>query len=114
MGRARRMVARDRKRALFIWAIGSALFANVVAFFGISYFDQTIVAWYGLLAIISTVFVVAKRDSARESKPDSSRAKILAEHADLVAQLPVAGSEDGEFVEQTAGRFHRVPDTASI
>jgi hypothetical protein len=53
VGRARRAVARDRKKALFLWALGAALFANVVAFFGISYFDQTIVAWYGLLALIS-------------------------------------------------------------
>ena len=51
VGRARRM-APDRGHELFAWAIGSALFANVVAFFGIGYFDQTIVAWYALLAII--------------------------------------------------------------
>jgi hypothetical protein len=53
LGRARRAAAKDKKTALFIWALGAALFANVIAFFGISYFDQTIVAWYGLLAIIS-------------------------------------------------------------
>lgn len=53
-GRARRMAA-CRRDQLFIWAIGCALFANVVAFFGISYFDQTIVAWYALLAMIVAV-----------------------------------------------------------
>lgn len=53
--RAGRSAGRDKQRALFAWAIGSALFANVVAFFGISYFDQTMVAWYTLLASISAV-----------------------------------------------------------
>ncbi len=35
------------------WALGAALFSSVVAFLGISYFDQTIVLWYSLLAMIS-------------------------------------------------------------
>ncbi|MHB8524812.1 MAG: O-antigen ligase family protein [Candidatus Acidiferrales bacterium] len=52
LGKARNGIE-DRKRELFLWAIGSALFANSVAFFGISYFDQTIVAWYALLAIVA-------------------------------------------------------------
>jgi hypothetical protein len=55
LGRARRYCEGDRKQELFIWAIGASLFANVVAFFGIGYFDQIIVAWYALLAMISTV-----------------------------------------------------------
>ncbi len=57
VGRARRAVSKDKKRALFIWAIGSALFANVVAFIGISYFDQTMMVWYALLAMISVVII---------------------------------------------------------
>lgn len=56
VGRARR-AASDQKQALFLWALGSALLAHVFAFFGISYFDQTIVAWYALLAIISAIAV---------------------------------------------------------
>ena len=60
VGRARRAVARDKKKALFLWALGAALFANVVAFFGISYFDQTIVAWYGLLALISATVALPR------------------------------------------------------
>jgi hypothetical protein len=57
LGRARRRAAKDKPRALFFWGLGAALFANTVAFFGISYFDQTIVAWYGLLALISAAVV---------------------------------------------------------
>jgi hypothetical protein len=53
LGKARRAAERDNKKtALFFWALGAALFANVVAFVGVSYFDQTMVAWYALLAMI--------------------------------------------------------------
>jgi hypothetical protein len=53
-----KMIGKARKRAAnrttehFIWALGAAMFANVVAFFGIAYYDQTMVVWYLLLAII--------------------------------------------------------------
>jgi len=53
VGRARRAPGIDKRTRLFLWAVGAALFANVVAFFGISYFDQTIVAWYALLGMIA-------------------------------------------------------------
>lgn len=41
-----------------LWVLGAALFSNVVAFFGISYFDQTIVSWYTLMAMIATATTV--------------------------------------------------------
>jgi hypothetical protein len=68
LGRARRAASKEPKRALFLWAVGSALFANVVAFFGISYFDQTIVAWYALLAMIS-VAVTQQKKKIAQPKP---------------------------------------------
>jgi hypothetical protein len=54
LGRARRAVEGEKGEERFIWAMGACLFANLVAFFGISYFDQTIVAWYAILAMIGT------------------------------------------------------------
>ena len=45
----------DPQNEFFIWALGVALFSNTVAFFGIIYFDQSVVGWYGLLAMISVV-----------------------------------------------------------
>jgi hypothetical protein len=53
VGRKRKSVEGDTRSEWFLWLLGSALFANVVAFFGISYFDQTKVAWFALLAVIS-------------------------------------------------------------
>jgi hypothetical protein len=38
-----------------LWCIGVSLFAHVVSFFSISYFDQIIVFWYILIAIISAI-----------------------------------------------------------
>jgi hypothetical protein len=55
LGRARKAVEGDRRQEIFIWAFGAGLFANCVAFFGISYFDQTMVLWYLLLAMICAV-----------------------------------------------------------
>lgn len=68
VGRARRYYAGDRRQEKFIWAISATLFANVVAFMGVSYFDQTIVPWYAVLSIISTVTLPARRQR-RIAKP---------------------------------------------
>jgi hypothetical protein len=55
LGRFRLADSSDRNAQKLSWILGAALFANLVAFFGITYFDQTVVAWYVLLAMISTV-----------------------------------------------------------
>jgi len=78
LGRARRAAGKDRKRALFLWALGSALFANVVAFFGISYFDQTMVAWYALLAMIPAAIAF---------RPKKEALGVPGRAADLVSPL---------------------------
>jgi hypothetical protein len=53
IGRARK-TAKSSADARLIWALGCAMFANAVAFFGIFYFDQSILVWYGLLAMVAT------------------------------------------------------------
>jgi len=53
-GRALRMQPSHATQRL-IWGLGAALFAHVVSFMGVSYFDQIIVIWYMLLAMITTV-----------------------------------------------------------
>jgi hypothetical protein len=64
LGRARKLVE-NKKQQSFLWTLGAALFANAVAFFGISYVDQTQVVWYGLLAAISaTALTIPTRVSA--------------------------------------------------
>jgi hypothetical protein len=53
IGKARRSVRGNRSQELYYWIFGAALFSHIVGFFGISYFDQTRMAWYALLAMIS-------------------------------------------------------------
>jgi CDP-diglyceride synthetase len=45
----------NRPAQLTLWAIGSALFTHTISFFGIAYFDQIVVFWYFMLAMISTM-----------------------------------------------------------
>ena len=54
IGTARKSVeGADPRKEWFLWFLGSALLAHIVAFFGISYFDQTRVAWFATLAMVS-------------------------------------------------------------
>lgn len=54
VGEARKAVeGKDRSAEWHLWLLGAALLANAVAFFGISYFDQTKVSWFALLAMVS-------------------------------------------------------------
>jgi hypothetical protein len=61
LGRARKAYEGDRKQEFLVWALGASLFANVVAFMGVQYFDQIIVAWYLILAIISVVTLASRK-----------------------------------------------------
>jgi hypothetical protein len=54
IGRARKAVEGNREKEWYFWLLGAALFSHIVAFFGISYFDQTRMSWFALLAMIVT------------------------------------------------------------
>jgi hypothetical protein len=51
----RTLKEQPRGPQIFIWSLGAALFAHVVNFLSISYFDQNTIAWYMLLAMISSL-----------------------------------------------------------
>jgi hypothetical protein len=53
IGKARKAVEGDNEKEWMLWILGAGLFAHIVGYFGISYFDQTRVAWFALLAMIS-------------------------------------------------------------
>ncbi len=57
------------KDARLIWAIGAALFANTTGFFGIVYFDQSVLAWYALLVMIQVTPTFCATQSEPESEP---------------------------------------------
>ena len=60
LGKARKAARNEAKRQWFYWFLASALFSHVVAYFGISYFDQTQFAWFALLAMIVAGTAVRK------------------------------------------------------
>ncbi len=52
LGKAMRRVRWNSKQEWSLWILGCALLSHVVGFVGISYFDQTQMAWFILLAIV--------------------------------------------------------------
>ena len=66
----------DRRQQFFVWAFGASLLANVVGFFGISYFDQTIVVWYAILAMIGAIYL--QQPAAKTTKPQPAEAQVAA------------------------------------
>jgi hypothetical protein len=55
IGNARKAVEGDRDKEWLFWLMGATLFAQLLAYFGIDYFDQMKFVWYALLAMISAV-----------------------------------------------------------
>jgi hypothetical protein len=60
IGTARKMVNGDRKQEWFLWCLGSTLFANVVAHFGINYLAQLIMGLLPMVVCISVATFEAK------------------------------------------------------
>lgn len=52
LGHAGSQVNRDRQEKWGLWLLGSALFAHIVSFLGISFSDQSSFGWYALLSLI--------------------------------------------------------------
>jgi hypothetical protein len=69
---AGRLNAGRKNAEKFFWFLSAAIFSHVVGFFGICYFDQTIVAWNALLAMVvaATLGVTVELESCFEKKPD--------------------------------------------
>ena len=78
IGRARKRVQGDLRQEWYFWILGSALFCHVVAFFGISYFDQTRFSWHALLAMI---IVATAPGFVRKSAPESIPATLSVDSA---------------------------------
>ena len=71
IGRVRVKAEGLREELWLIWALGCALFANTVAFFGIVYFDQSVLIWYALLAMIAAgpAILTGAGMHTRQAKP---------------------------------------------
>lgn len=69
LGNRRKSVEGDSQKEWYVWIFAAALFAHVIGYFGVSYFDQTRFAWMALLAMIS---VVAAPVRAAEKVPQEA------------------------------------------
>lgn len=79
IGKARRIVT-TQKQQWYFWFLGCALFANLVAFFGVNYYDQLKVSWFALLAMISaaTAPVLSVRHP-QQAEPEEPAFSMLQE-----------------------------------
>jgi hypothetical protein len=68
IGIARKRVQGDRKQEWILWCLGSALFANVVAHFGVNYGYYMMVYFFVLLGAISVVTLEARYLAAAQIK----------------------------------------------
>ena len=65
-----RLGTKERKQEWFLWCLWAALFSDMVIYFGLGWDDQTELAWYSLLVMISvaTIKVVSKPAPAESRK----------------------------------------------
>jgi len=74
---SRKLIANCPRDASLVWALGASLFATTVGYFGIVFFDQSILIWYCLLAMISATatFAVKSRKSYPELMEDGQHSE---------------------------------------
>jgi|SRR5271157_419691 len=76
IGRALKIVENGPLPAgITVWSLGSALVAHLLSFFSVAYFDQMILFWFMLLAMISTLsgLSVAISEPAEERAPSLNK-----------------------------------------
>jgi hypothetical protein len=69
IGIARKAVEGNRSREWQFWLLGVVMFAQILAYMGIDYFDQSKFVWYMLLAIIPAATMTIQTSVAKEPKP---------------------------------------------
>jgi hypothetical protein len=66
LGRTRKLVEGNRAEEWVCWCLGAAMFAHLVVFIGIDYFDQSQYTWITLLVMIS---MTVSRVKSRKTHP---------------------------------------------
>ena len=92
IGTARKQVDGDREQEWLLWCLGSSLFANVIAHFGINYMAQLIMVLIPLLACISVATF-----EARPTTVQTAEAPMQPETTHRLAVVPLESAR------------HRVP-----
>jgi len=105
IGAARKAVE-GLKKEWFFWFLNAAMFANLVAFFGVNYFDQVKLVWFALLAIISAT--TASMMQAQKSQTSSAETELADPYlatAASVEELVLQTSETAEFSTSVSKRL---------
>lgn len=69
-----------KRTQLFFWAIGGGVFVHVVSFMGVAYFDQNIVNWYLVLAMVAAsyqLFVRKRYSKSQEKFPETNDSPVM-------------------------------------
>ena len=93
IGTARKLVEGNRKQERMIWCLGAALFATVVAHFGINYMAQLIMGFFALVVCISVATSEAKQFAV--STEDQDAAAPLTSTPDAEVTYPFADRVGG-------------------
>jgi hypothetical protein len=88
IGTARKLVSGDRSQEWLFWCLGSSLFANVVAHFGINYMAQLMLGFFPLLACISVAAFEAKQENALDEEI-SSHVQFMRVTSDAAIHMPL-------------------------
>ena len=70
IGTARRMASGSLEKEWLSWLLGVSLFTHLMAFIGVSYFDQSRFVWFAFLAIVITF-----TNSVKKSRPAGGQGK---------------------------------------
>lgn len=109
LGDARKAVDGQKDKEWMLWCLGSALFANVVGFFGVNYFDQSRMWWFMLLAMISATAVPMLRGNAPAVVVEEAKLKVrrawLKEEGGQAGEADTATERPGKLVPRLRGRF---------
>jgi hypothetical protein len=97
IGSARRLVERS-KREWLVWLLGCAMFANLVGFFGVNYFDQAKLGWYMLLAMISAATAPILQVDTSKLVPSRSKEKPFIAVSSPYGPPAIAGVSPGDEV----------------
>lgn len=69
IGIARKAVAGNHEKEWQMWFLGVTMFAQLLAFMGIDYFDQAKFLWFALLAIVPAATMAIGSSKVRKPKP---------------------------------------------
>ena len=100
LGNARKR-SQSKQQEWLLWFLGAALFANVVAFFGVNYFDQSRIAWFLLVSMICACTApMLRQESALNTKVIVS---MQVEEAPQLAEQTLGGRSSAR---STRNRFY--------